>query len=135
MDKLKPGPFCGSPVKSVKLTDSTGYVTSIYCTNTPRCGAIVVFAGNERKKKAVAAWNARAARPDNWIKFETEDETYTNAIPDDEQDVLVTDGKRVWQDTFLNDGSEGCYLDSGFEIVPNVTHWQPLPEPPKMKGE
>ena len=26
---------------------------------------------------------------------------------------------------------DGCYLDSGYEIGTEVTHWMPLPEPPK----
>lgn len=45
-----------------------------------------------------------------------------------EQEILVTDGQSVWQDTFMTDGEE-CYLDSGDELVTEVTAWQPKPEP------
>ena len=71
-----------------------------------------------------------------WVKFTVEKdengvEMYSNPIPDGEQDILVADGGNVWLDIFINEGDEGCYFDSGREIVPNFTHWMPLPEPPK----
>lgn len=70
-----------------------------------------------------------------WIKFTVEKdengvEMYSSPIPDDEQEILVSDGEIIWLDIFINEG-EGCYFDSGEEIVPNVTHWMPLPNPPK----
>ena len=52
-----------------------------------------------------------------WIPFKTEyDEDYNmdmlqGEIPDDEQEILVTDGECVWSDTFMRDGME-CYLDT-----------------------
>ena len=70
-----------------------------------------------------------------WIKFTVEKENgveiYSSPMPDDEQEILVSDGEIIWLDIFLNEGDEGCYFDSGREIEPNFTHWQPLPEPPK----
>lgn len=74
-----------------------------------------------------------------WIKFETEideedgREIFCCPIPDDEQDVLITDGKNVWLDMFCNDGND-CWFDSGFDFD-KITHWQPLPEPPKQCEE
>lgn len=71
-----------------------------------------------------------------WIPFETEyDEDYSmnmlqGKIPDDEQEIFVTDGENVWSDTFMRDGIE-CYLDSGNSLVDKVIAWQPLPEPYK----
>lgn len=88
------------------------------------CGRIA--ASGDVKDETV--WNTR---PDQWIKFTVDDKTYTNPIPSDEDEVLVTDGKEVWLDTFINDGIDGCYFDSGYEIVPDATCWQPLPEPPE----
>ena len=62
-----------------------------------------------------------------WIEFTTRE-------PDDGQRILVKvkyrTHEQVQMDKFYDD-SEGCYLDSGYEIVSEVTHWMPLPEPPE----
>ena len=46
--------------------------------------------------------------------------------PDDGQEILVSDGRYVWTDTFYQD--EECYLDSGAEL--ESCWWQPMPQPP-----
>lgn len=48
-------------------------------------------------------------------------------VPDDGEEILVTNGKYVWIDTFCED--DGFYLDGGNELVEEVTAWMPLPEP------
>nr|DAG26887.1 MAG TPA: Protein of unknown function (DUF551) [Bacteriophage sp.] len=48
-------------------------------------------------------------------------------MPDDEQEILVTNGKTIWQDTSFID-CDGYYLDSGYDWI-EITAWQPLPEP------
>ncbi len=47
-------------------------------------------------------------------------------MPDDGQEILVTDGKSTWQDTSFID-SNGYYLDGGYDWI-DITAWQPLPE-------
>jgi len=51
-------------------------------------------------------------------------------LPDDNEEILVSDGKYVWFDTFYNDG-DGCCLDSDREL--DGCAWMPLPEP--WRGE
>ena len=51
-----------------------------------------------------------------------------NKLPSYDEIVLATDGKHIWTDCFLIDGT--VYLDSGAEIE-NIIAWMPLPEPPK----
>lgn len=51
-------------------------------------------------------------------------------LPDDGQSILVTDGSTVWKDEYYYD-FEGCYLDSGCELVTEATAWMPLPKPYK----
>jgi hypothetical protein len=71
-----------------------------------------------------------------WIQFEAEyDEDLKMdmlqcEIPEDEEEILVTDGESVWCDAFLRDGME-CYLDSGNDLIITVKAWMPLPEPYK----
>ena len=50
-------------------------------------------------------------------------------LPDDEQEILVTNGKTTWQDTNFID-CDGYYLDSGYDWI-EITAWQPLPKPYK----
>lgn len=80
---------------------------------------------------------------EKWIEFKTreltdeEREEYPDLIfmfdckiPEDGQEVLVSDGKYVWVDVFWNGGTDGC----GFEISDVIGEgmaWMPLPHPHK----
>lgn len=59
--KLKPCPFCGSPVR-VRLNPLTGGITFI-CED-PDCGADVMFYAGDRKslKRNAKLWNGREGR-------------------------------------------------------------------------
>lgn len=50
-------------------------------------------------------------------------------MPDDEQEILVTNGKSTWRDTSFID-CDGYYLDSNYDWI-DITAWRPLPEPYK----
>ena len=52
------------------------------------------------------------------------------SLPDYGEEVLVTDGKRVWTDSFEMD--DFVYLESGAD-VDNCVAWQPLPAPMEIK--
>lgn len=55
-------------------------------------------------------------------------------LPEDGQRILVNvkfkGHESVQMDEFYSD-CDGSYLDSGYEIGTEVTHWMPLPKPPK----
>lgn len=53
-------------------------------------------------------------------------------MPDDEQEIIVTDGKYVWADTCIVD--DGFALDSGHDWIEDVIAWMPMPEPYKESG-
>lgn len=53
-------------------------------------------------------------------------------LPDDEEEILLSNGKYVWTDTFINDGE--CYLDGGDDIDDGMA-WMPLPKPYKGGAE
>ena len=50
-------------------------------------------------------------------------------MPDDGQEILVTNGETTWQDTCFID-CDGYYLDSNYDWI-DITAWRPLPEPYK----
>ena len=50
-------------------------------------------------------------------------------MPDDGQEILVTNGETTWQDTCFID-SNGYYLDGGYDWI-DITAWRPLPKPYK----
>lgn len=50
-------------------------------------------------------------------------------MPDDEQEILVTNGETTWQDTSFID-CDGYYLDSNYDWI-DITAWRPLPYPYK----
>ena len=50
-------------------------------------------------------------------------------MPDDRQEILVTNGQTTWQDTSFID-CDGYYLDSNYDWI-EITAWRPLPEPYK----
>lgn len=62
---------------------------------------------------------------DDWC-FITDSE-----LPDDNQEILVSDGRNVWKDVFYNDGE--IYFDSGSD-VDDVKAWMPLPKPYKEEA-
>lgn len=66
-----------------------------------------------------------------WIPFEMEDGFLYCQIPDVDEEILVTDGKHVWQDTWI-EYDDGYALDSNYELD-KVTAWMPLPKPYKEK--
>jgi hypothetical protein len=81
-----------------------------------------------------------------WIPFtrrpmtEEEQKDYPNCtfmfdcvLPDDGDEILVSNGRFVWMDVFCND-IDGCYLDSGDDIDEGMA-WMPLPKPYKGGAE
>lgn len=82
-----------------------------------------------------------ADRSTEWIPFtkrpltDEEKEEYPDwvyifdcPLPADEEEILLSNGKHVWTDTFIADGE--CYLDGGDDIDEGMA-WMPMPEPYK----
>ena len=65
-----------------------------------------------------------------WIPFEMEDGLLYCTIPDDGEDILITDGKVVWRDNWIESDDGEYELDSGYELYKCLA-WMPLPKPYK----
>lgn len=80
--------------------------------------------------------------PQKWVPFhkreltEEEKEMYPEwsyyldcELPEDGDEILISSPTwGVYQDTFNNEGSDGCYLEGDEEIDDGMA-WMPLPEP------
>ena len=49
-------------------------------------------------------------------------------LPDEDEEIIVMDGKYVWLDTFLAEERGLYYLEGGNKLVTDVIAWQPLPK-------
>lgn len=66
-----------------------------------------------------------------WIPFTFDTNGMLDCpLPDEDEDIFISDGKHVWIDTFMCD-IDGYYLDSNVEIEDNLA-WAKLP---KVHGE
>ena len=84
------------------------------------------------RTEAVQEWIPFTRRP----MTEEEQKDYPNCtfmfdcvLPDDGDEILVSNRRFVWMDTFCSD-IDGCYLDGGDDIDEDMA-WMPLPEPYK----
>lgn len=64
-----------------------------------------------------------------WIPFVLEKGEFCCPIPEVDEEILVTNGKYVWMDTFIEYG-DGYALDGSHEFDEGLA-WMPLPEPYK----
>lgn len=85
---------------------------------------------------AVQGWIPFTCRP----MTEEEQKYYPNCtfmfdcvLPDDGEEILVSNRRFVWMDTFCVD-IDGCYLDRGDDIDEDMA-WMPLPKPYEPKTE
>lgn len=145
--ELKPCPFCGGTAEIVVI--KKGFKSIIACT-TPHCGFIRHSFNNGDTDEHAAlrlttAWNSRTTddKQSEWISVEdrlpSEDCLPMNCI------VVAKVGDNTvvdWAQRYL---SENAFTKEKFvewEILHDwdegqgceITHWMPLPEPPKMKG-
>lgn len=71
-------------------------------------------------------------KPEKWIPFTIGEDGLLNCkLPEEDEEILVSGGGSVWEDTFMC-GGVGCYLDTwGGDLIGLA--WMPKPEP--WKGE
>lgn len=83
----------------------------------------------------ISEWNELVFRnltPEEKEEYANSDCSYVvENLPDYGEEVLVTDGKNVWIDSF--DEDDCVYLSSTDSEIDGVTAWMPLPNP--YKGE
>lgn len=138
-------------VRSLKncANSESGYSCSSCDRFAKDCVDVLMRQAADAIEELIAALTASneviARSKPKWIKFKsrplTEEEKEEHPewvyimdckLPDDGQEIFVSNGRYVWTDTFYND-ADGCYLDGDSEL--EGKWWMPLPEPPKEDGE
>lgn len=69
-----------------------------------------------------------------WMPFTMGEDGLLNCkLPEEDEEILVSGGGSVWEDTFMTDG-EDCWLDVwGGDLIGLA--WMPKPEPWEGEGE
>ena len=84
----------------------------------------------------IPEWNELVFRdltPEEKEEYSNFDWSYMiENLPEYNEDVLVTNGIRIWVDSFDED-ADGVYLSGTDNEIDGVTAWMPLPNP--YKGE
>ena len=120
MGKLRECPGCGSSGDYLDVHIlANNFHHWVQCA---RCG----FTGGAKEtlESAVAAWNTRAS---GWIDCK-------DRLPEEDGRYLAcTESEKVYIATFVTTGTgKRAFLkgDRWQKQSSNITHWQPLPEPP-----
>lgn len=116
--KLKPCPFCGGEAEIISMSEKF----TVSC-GTGGCMANISYCSD--KQSAVKAWNKRAS---DWIPC-------SERMPEDGQRVLICTGMRKMFVAAYN-ASAYMFMQRVHSTLhtwysEEVTHWMPLPEPPK----
>ena len=109
---------------------------TIWCADRGNCSDVYSCVADAPTVSIVQGWIPFTRRP----MTEEEQKDYPNCtfifdcvLPDDGDEILVSNGRFVWTDTFCND-IDGCYLDGGDDIDEDMA-WMPLPKPYKGGDE
>lgn len=75
-------------------------------------------------------WNYVVSRPSTKDELEVYECEYTwdGAIPEEDEDVIVSDGKNVWIDTWIYYDAYSCGFDNASSL--EEFYWASIPKPP-----
>lgn len=153
-EKLKPCPFCGQDDHGEQRVRIRRYKGNCYRVMCGNCGAsgtpMYVQPWHDTKfvaqGKSVNAWNRRADGPENrWIPLEerlpeTEGTEGKVLVYTEDEDAFSAEyepdegwGFGCWRQHY--DPETLACLENEWIPIIGVTHWMPLPEPPKTDGD
>ena len=68
-----------------------------------------------------------------WHMLTEDDDGIVHGLPGDDGRYLMTDGKDIWIDDYVDGVDDGIILDSGRDIR-EITAWMYVPKLPKQEG-
>lgn len=111
--KLRECPFCGGAEISVR--DKSRYDFCVRCAN---CNSQTEWLPTIAD--AVTAWNTR---PDSWISVEERLPDTTTVLGCNIEGFVAT--------VLYMSNAKRWVITTNMSVIMDVTHWMPLPEPPK----
>ena len=132
-DGLLPCPFCGSYNNS--FGSKGGYHYFINCCDCLASTNVLIDDFKATKEEAIEVWNARAAPPE-WLPIESAqfDSVILTYSPANDWNSAIMAAVRVGVD--ISGGKifslEASDCQTGCGDIGNPTHYQPLPQPPKI---
>lgn len=72
-----------------------------------------------------------ALKAQEWHTLTEDDDGIIHGLPGDDGQYLMTDGKDIWIDEYMDGVDDGIILDSGRDIR-EITAWMYMPELPKQ---
>ena len=66
-----------------------------------------------------------------WHMLTEDDDGIIHGLPGDDEQYLMTDGKDIWIDEYVDGVADGIILDSGRDIR-EIKAWMYMPELPKQ---
>ena len=97
-------------------------ITAIYTQKLREALAQIIICAHDLKKMTISGGV--------WIPANTV------SLPEEFEHVLVTDGKTVTTGTIYEAGGEKYWRVQNEPLLPiAVTHWMPLPKPPKEEND
>lgn len=67
-----------------------------------------------------------------WNALTEDDDGFIHGLPGDDGQYLMTDGKDIWIDEYVDGVADGIILDSGRDIR-EITAWMYMPELPNKE--
>lgn len=69
-----------------------------------------------------------------WHLLTEDDDGVIHGLPGDDGQYIMTDGKEIWIDDYVDGVDDGVWLDSGRDIR-EIKAWMYMPDLPKQEGQ
>jgi hypothetical protein len=84
--------------------------------------------------KAMVEDMAKRLEEQEWNLLTEDDEGFIHGLPGDDGQYLMTDGRVIWIDDFIDGVDDGVSLDSGRDVR-EIKAWMYMPKLPEKKKE
>lgn len=102
-----------------------------YCAIKQSCLGCPYCKGNSTCQDDMAKDALKLLKEQEWYMLTEDDDGIIHGLPGDDGRYLMTDGKDIWIDEYMDGVSDGIFLDSGRDIR-EITAWMYMPELPKQ---
>lgn len=106
----------------------------IYCETCPYSDELGFGYGDRRCAEKCASDALALLKEQGWYLLTEDADGIIHGLPGDDGQYLMTDGKDIWIDEYVDGVADGIFLDSGRDIR-DITAWMYMPELPKKERQ